>query len=108
MARNTIVSISDDLGGKGEAAPFTFSVNGIAYEIDLNEANTAKYLKAFQPLIDAGREVKAKARVSSGRAVNSQAAIIRAWAVEQGMPVGSRGRIAPEIVSAYAEANSTE
>jgi len=28
MARNTIVSVSDDLGGKGEAATFTFSVNG--------------------------------------------------------------------------------
>lgn len=36
---------------------------------------------------------------------NVTAATVRAWATEQGLPVGKRGVIAPEIAKAFAKAN---
>lgn len=31
---------------------------------------------------------------------------VRAWAVEQGLPVGTRGRIAPDLYDAYTAAHA--
>ena len=33
------------------------------------------------------------------------AAHIRAWAIQQGIPVGKRGRIKPDVIARYDEAN---
>lgn len=42
-----------------------------------------------------------KPRASKSPKVPTEASLIRAWAVEQGMHVGKRGRIHPKIKEAY-------
>lgn len=39
---------------------------------------------------------------------DTPASVIRAWARENGIPVGSRGRIDPYVKAAYAAAHPTE
>ncbi|MFF4223171.1 Lsr2 family protein [Streptomyces abikoensis] len=111
MAQKIVTIYTDDLTGEesAEAATHTFSLDGVAYEIDLGHDSYDKLLEALAPFTKAGRRTgkarKPAARKTSG-AGNQDTAKIRAWAKENGYSVNDRGRVPADVREAYMAANN--
>lgn len=117
MAQETI--FKDDLDGTlgTDETPVTtrhFSLGNYNFEIDLTEENYDKLVKALEPFTNVARLPHAKkARVSKPKtysggtnfldAVSTDA--VREWAKANGYEVAPRGRIARNVLEAYAEAH---
>lgn len=106
MAQRVEVILEDDIDGGTATETMTFSLDGIAYEIDLNEKNAAKLRASFDPYVDAARKVTGRRRrTAAGKTSRrEELAKIREWAQENGYDVGDRGRISAKIHEAYAKA----
>lgn len=107
MAQKVRVLLIDDLDGSDAVESITFAVDGVSYEIDLNEKNAAGLREAFAPWIgharrSGGRKTSSR-RTSGGR--SSDAGKIREWARANGYQVSDRGRVSEEIRAAYVQAN---
>jgi Spy/CpxP family protein refolding chaperone len=108
MAKNVQVVVSDDLDGSDGAETVSFGFDGLSYEIDLSEKNRAKFEKAFEPYVQAGRRTSSRSRRPSSARTTSpriDRAAIRSWAKEQGMHVSERGRISAEVMQQYEAAH---
>ena len=112
MAKKVTVSFVDDLDGKSAAdETVAFTLDGVAYEIDLSTKNAKKLRAAhpLQPWIEAGRRVGGRRRssiVGASRiaAEPRESAAIRVWAREHGYQVARRGRIPVDVVDAFRAA----
>lgn len=108
MARKTQIILTDDIDGSEATGTVSFALDGVTYEIDLNDDNA-------QQMRDQLSEWASKARRVGGRRINgtrgagssssSDAGKIRAWANENGYEVSGRGRISKEIRDAYNAAH---
>lgn len=118
MARKVSVILVDDLDGKEldseSAETVSFSLDGVAYEIDLSTQNGKKLRDALGKFVAAGRKVgkvSAAGRRSANGAARTNAdrddaKAARAWAVDKGlMKEDSRGRIPNAIMEQYRSAN---
>ncbi|MCF3100996.1 Lsr2 family protein [Streptomyces roseoverticillatus] len=108
MAQKIITVYTDDLTGEEaeEARTHNFSIDGVAYEIDLAPDSYEQMLQAFGPFVKAARK-QGKGRKPTGRiSVRSSedTAAIRKWAKENGYSVNDRGRVPADIREAYAKA----
>ena len=105
MARRIQVELEDDITGGPAAETVAFALDGRAYEIDLSAENAQALRDAVAPWVAAARILGARRRVIdlrtgvSRRSADTTA--IRAWAVEQGIPVKLRGRISQELRARY-------
>ena len=109
MARQTTVTLVDDLDGSEAEEQVEFSVDGRSYEIDLSMVNASRLRDALAPFVSAARRTGARraaaaapARAASDRAQNQA---IREWAIAQGMKVSERGRIPTNVLTAYHSAH---
>lgn len=106
MARRIQVELEDDIIGGPADETVAFAVDGRAYEIDLSAENAQALRDALAPWVAAARRVGAAKRVidlRTGAARRSgDSAAIRAWAVENGIPVSARGRISRDVHARYA------
>lgn len=115
MARRIVHQLVDDIDGSvlevGEGETVHFSLNGTAYEIDLNTTHADELRKALEPYVTAGRKAGSSSnasRTSSARkrpARNPEVAAIRAWANDNGHKLSERGRIPAQVVDAYNAAH---
>lgn len=100
----TTVTITDDLGGIGEATPVKFTANGRVYEIDLNKRNQETFQRRqealYAPYIAAARDITTD-EVNRSR-------VIRAWAAANGIEIANRGRVPEDIVKQYDAAQLKE
>jgi hypothetical protein len=111
MARKVLVRLVDDLDGLPSegVATVTFSLDGVTYQIDLNEANASKLRDGLADFVAAGRRIGG--RIKRGSAAGGRSAgsgdgpAIREWAREQGHELAERGRIPSHIVDAFHAAN---
>jgi Lsr2 len=106
MAQRTIVLLEDDLGGGDADETLTFGLDGRAYEIDLSTKNASALRKALAPYVAAARKVSNRSGFASRASRASadsgpDAATLRAWAIENGYEVNSRGRVSAAIRAAY-------
>jgi hypothetical protein len=114
MAKQVITVLTDDLDGGTADRSVEFGLDGVAYTIDLSEANVGKLRGALEPFLAAATRVGrggVEARRSSGAARRGQAAparsdreqnkAIREWAAKNGYEVSERGRIPATVVEAY-------
>ncbi len=107
MARKqeVVVHLVDDLDGTTAAETVSFTIDGVAYEIDLNKKNAKALRTDFDKWSSHARKSRAKARAGRRRAATSrptgEAAAIRAWATENGVTVPARGRIPKAVVEQY-------
>jgi hypothetical protein len=110
MAKKVTVSFVDDLDGKTAAAEaVAFTLDGVAYEIDLSTKNAKKLRAALEPWIEAGRRVGGRRRssiVGASRTATEprESAAIRVWARNHGYQVARRGRIPADVVDAFRAA----
>jgi hypothetical protein len=112
VAKQTTVTLIDDLDGGEAEEQVEFSVDGKSYEIDLSAKNSEKLREALAPYIAAarrtgGRRSAAAAAAPAARPVSDrqQNQAIREWATEQGMKISERGRIPSNVLEAYHAAH---
>lgn len=107
MAQKITVQLLDDLDGTpgSDVSNVAFSVDGVAYEIDLNEKNATELRDRLTPFIEASRRVRPDTQRPAGRGVKGgvsmrnreQNQTIREWAKNNGHAVSDRGRISAEV-----------
>lgn len=106
MAKKTVVYLIDDIDGSDATDTINFAIDGVNYEIDLNEKNAAELRKAFETWTKNARRVsgrRSRGRTPTRGASTSDAALIRQWARENGYEVSERGRVPAEIREAYEQ-----
>ncbi len=108
MAQRVQVILEDDLDGGDATETVTFGLDGVTYEIDLNDKNAAALRDALAGYVGAGRRVAGRRRSgssSSSRSSSGELSKIREWARANGFEVSDRGRISQKVRDAYAKAN---
>jgi len=101
-----MVIVTDDIDGTEGAETVTFGIDGAQFEIDLAQKNADKLRKALAPYINAGHKVGGVRQSPSNRRVSSNGdrpdpKVVRAWALESGLDVSTRGRIPAALVEQY-------
>src|SRR5689334_23152488 len=110
MAQRTVVSLVDDLDGTEANETVEYALDGVTYEIDLNDANAKQLREVFDPYISAARRTGGR-RSTGGRSRSSSSSsssssghgvvgrskeamkAIRDWAKTEGWAVSDRGRL---------------
>lgn len=112
MAQQVNVVLVDDIDGNSATETVLFGLDGVSYEIDLNDKNAKKLRDAVAGYVAAGRRVGGRQRSSTRSSRSSSAsgssvdtAAVRAWAKSKGYEVSDRGRISAEVLDAYKKSN---
>lgn len=117
MARRIVHQLVDDLDGTlleaGEGETVLFSLDGVAYEIDLTDENAAALRGALDRYTHAARTVSsARATSSAGaagrkrrRSGQQDFSGVREWAKQNGYQVSERGRVPASVLEAYEAAH---
>lgn len=111
MAKQTTVTLVDDLDGSGADEQVRFAVDGRSYEIDLSTKNAEKLRAGLAPFVSAARRSgdrgPSAASPSNGSSASERAVnrAVREWAVAQGMKISERGRIPSSVLDAYHSAH---
>lgn len=113
MAQRVQVILEDDIDGGDATETVTFGLDGVTYEIDLNDSNAQALRDALAGYVGAGRRVagrrvagrRSTSSASSSRSSSNELAKIREWARANGHDVSDRGRISQKVRDAYAKAN---
>jgi nucleoid-associated protein Lsr2 len=105
------VQLEDDLTGGPADETIRFSLDGRAYEIDLNAKHAEKFRRQLAPFIEHARQgarlrgFTTPRRTAASRERSRQ---IRAWAEHQGLSVPARGRLPGAVVDQYRQAHTNE
>jgi hypothetical protein len=109
VAKQTTVTLVDDLDGNEADEQVEFAVDGKVYEIDLSAANSAKLREALAPFVSAARRTGGRSTASTATVRPSvdreQNQAIREWAQQRGMKISERGRIPSNVLEAYHQKN---
>lgn len=111
MAQRVQVILVDDVTGGEASETIEFALDGVSYEIDLNDENAAKLREDLATWIGQARRSggRRQTRRRAGGATNSgrseDLAKMREWGRENGFKVSSRGRVSQELQDAYAAAH---
>ncbi len=109
MARQTFVKLIDDISGGQADETVQFSYRGQSYEIDLSTKNAQAFHRDMAKYIDHSRKAGRVATATrgsrgSGATRDYDLVALRDWAIENGHPVPSRGRVKQTIIDAYKAA----
>lgn len=114
MAQIKHVVLIDDLDGSPATQTVLFSLDGVEYEIDLNDAHAEALRDSFAEWIGNARKISGRKRSPARRQGGGSAAQlpsavdtakIREWARRNGYTVSDRGRIPSSVREAYELAN---
>ncbi|WP_018330349.1 histone-like nucleoid-structuring protein Lsr2 [Actinomycetospora chiangmaiensis] len=121
MAQKTVVTLVDDLTGE-ESEDITtveFALDGVTYEIDLDDKNTAELRDTLAQYVAAARRTGGRRAGATGRRRSGGAGTgtpratspggydretskqIREWARSEGFEVSDRGRVPNNVVEAW-------
>lgn len=114
MAQKVLVQLVDDLDGGPADETVSFSLDGVAYEIDLSAKNAGEMRDSLSRYVGHARRVGGRAssrapRAGGGRrrsGGDSRTAEIREWARANGHKVNERGRIPAAVIEAYEKAHA--
>jgi hypothetical protein len=112
MAQKVTVLLVDDIDGGTADETVSFSLDGVAYEIDLSADNAGRMRDAFAAYVGQARRVGGRASGGRGsgrgrgrRGGDNRTAEIREWARANGHKVNERGRIPATVIEAYDKAH---
>jgi hypothetical protein len=119
MATITTTTLVDDLDGSEAADTVAFALDGVAYEIDLNEENAEKLREALAGYVASARRVDGGRRAGRAKVAKAakpargsrtapdreQTAAIREWARANGYEVSERGRLSANVLAAFEAAH---
>lgn len=112
MAQRVQVILEDDLDGTEASETVEFSLDGVTYEIDLNDEHAAALRNDFATWVgqarrSGGRQQKRRRSSGGGSGSGSSEDLtkIREWGRSNGFTVSDRGRVSQEVRDAYAAAH---
>ncbi|QFG67627.1 histone-like nucleoid-structuring protein Lsr2 [Ornithinimicrobium pratense] len=110
MAQRVQVILVDDVSGGDATETVEFALDGVTYEIDLNDENATRLREDLAPWIgqarrSGGRRQTRRRGSSTSSGPSEDLSKIREWGRENGYKVSSRGRVSQELRDAYAAAN---
>ena len=97
MAQKTQIILVDDIDGSEATQSVTFALDGVTYEIDLNDDHAAVKARRVS-----GRRTRRRAGAPK---TSSNTQKVREWARANGYEVSDRGRIPASVREAYEAAN---
>lgn len=117
MAQTTRILLTDDIDGTEASETLTFTVDGIAYEIDLSDEHASQMREAVALYVDNARKLRGRSGSSTKKATSRTASgkfssdkpdnqQVREWAKEHGIEVSERGRLSNDLIVRFQEANS--
>lgn len=114
MAQRVTVEMVDDLDGttSDSVSTVTFAVDGVSYEIDLNEDNAERLRNNLAEFVTVAHRVGGRAtrgttrRAAASTQTREQNQAVRDWARTNGWPMSDRGRIPADVVAAYQDAQT--
>jgi hypothetical protein len=106
MAQKVLVTLEDDLSGGPAEETIKFMLDDVQYEIDLNASHAADLRVALEPFVESARRVRGSNAVKRRTSATSETDrarrdAVRDWALDQGLEVAKRGRIAASVYEAY-------
>ncbi len=113
MAKRTTTLLIDDIDGSEAAETVTFGLDGMTFEIDLNETHAEDLREVLAPFASVARRVSgpsqrrqasARSKPQSKAEVDPRA--VRAWAEANGVTVNARGRLKADVVEQYRAAGT--
>jgi hypothetical protein len=117
MAQKVLVQLVDDLDGtsSNDIATITFGLDGVSYEIDLNEGNATNLRDHLSEFIASARRTGGRVKRGGGAVAGSpgsgrnreQTQAIREWAKKNGHEVSDRGRIPAAVIQAFEAAQAS-
>lgn len=110
MAQRIVVELTSDVSDVKADETVTFSVDGVAYEIDLTTDEAAELRAAVEPYSTkarrVGRQAPATRRTRAAGTSDYDAGAVRAWAAAHGVDVSERGRISKDVLEKYRAAGN--
>lgn len=117
MAQKVVVELVDDLDGTAsqDVATVTFGLDGVQYEIDLNDDHADQLRDLLASYVAAGRrtggrtkrQTTATTTKPAGPGNREQTKAIRDWARQNGFDLADRGRIPAHVIDAFDNAHKT-
>lgn len=103
MASEVVIRLLDDIDGTEASETVRFSLDGVAFEIDLTEAHAMELRDALGVYVGAARMVPTakRARKASTDKAPGEAKLARVWLQANGYEISDRGRIPEEMMRAY-------
>lgn len=111
MAQKVNIILVDDLDGSEATETVTFGLDGVTYEIDLNDGHAGELREAVEKYVGYARKVSGRSTrraTSSSSSSSSDKTAIREWAKANGFEVSERGRIPADVQEAYDAAQRAE
>jgi len=108
MAKQTIVTLIDDVDGTEAAETVEFSLDGKSYAIDLSDQNAKALREALALYVAHGRKVGGSPGRRKPAKTSQGTGEMRRWLQAQGYPVRDRGRIPLELQEVYRQHVSGE
>jgi hypothetical protein len=111
MAQRVQVILEDDLDGSEASETVEFALDGVTYEIDLNDQHAAALRDDFARWVGQARRSggrrQTRRRGAGAPAAGSSADLtkVREWGRANGYKVSDRGRVSQELQDAYAAAH---
>lgn len=108
MVQRVQTFFEDDIDGGPASETIEFALEGVTYEIDLNEDNASKLRSDLGTWIGAARRTGGRTRrgTSTSSSDPQELARMRAWGRENGFEVSDRGRVPKVLREAYAAAQA--
>ena len=115
MAKQTVITLTDDIDGSEAAETVEFGIDGQLYSIDLSKAHAEEIrdrLTAYQEFgTRLGRySTRSAAPAAPKRLVRrgdrDRNLDIRRWAEAQGLPIKARGKISDTVIAKYEAAHA--
>ena len=115
MAQKVLVQLVDDIDGRSgdDVSTIQFGLDGVSYEIDLNESNAERLRGSLANYLAAARRVGGRIKRGTkpqpgGSNTPGEAGLIREWAKANGVALSDRGRIPDNVIEAYREAQAAD
>ncbi|MDA1359729.1 Lsr2 family protein [Glycomyces luteolus] len=115
MAKQTVITLSDDIDGGEAAESVEFGIDGYLYSIDLSAAHAAELRDRLTAYREFGTRLgRYHARAASpapvrrvpNRGGKERNLEIRRWAEQQHLPVKARGKISDSVIAKYDAAHT--
>jgi len=105
MAQKVNIVLVDDIDGSEAVETVSFAVDGMSYEIDVNDKHAKKLRDALATYVEHGRKVGGRRTRGTATKGTSDTKKIKEWATAQGLEFPQRGRLPQSLVDQYTAAN---
>ena len=109
MAQRVVTILEDDIDGGEASETVTFGLDGVTYELDVNELNAKELRTALEPFIEHARRVASRSlqgAKASGKTQGYDPKAVRRWAEANNIRTSDRGRIPQSVVDQFKAAGN--